>query len=339
MKTQQKDRRGNWSPALARRTFAAIDPPQETLVSRSDTSTRRAMTAVDQANEPVWMQTESGYGLTLIDNKLVCRNAKGKTLASIPAAVKDDPVAIDLRGLAEWLGGHEKECRERVDAWMLRSLPIPRALISSVWADSAWQSALRDCAIAVVDDNGLDMKRVGLLREATDDGVGVVDLDGNTKRWACDRIAIPHPVLLPDLDDWREFTAELNVQQVVPQLFRETHVRPRLDDVPISVNTFSGGKYAELRHVQGRSSSHGYSVSGGFAVCRVWEDSELVEARLWIGSDSPESETETGDLYWVNSEGEQLKGSAIGPVAWSEGNRMGADLFAGRVIEKEEEAQ
>jgi Domain of unknown function (DUF4132) len=294
----------------------------------------------EQAEQDVvWMATASGYELTLINNKLACRNAKGKVLSSVPAAVKDDPVAIDLRGLAEWLAGHEKECREKIDAWMLRSLPIPRALISSVWADSAWQSALRDCAIAVAENNVADMKRVGLLREATDDGVGVVDLDGNTKRWKCDQIVIPHPVLLPNLDDWREFTAELNVSQVVPQLFRETHVRPTLTDTPTSVTTFSGGKYAELRHVQSRASSHGYSVSGGFAVCRVWENHQLVEARMWIGSDSPESETETGDLYWVNSEGEQLKGSAIGPVAWSEGNRMGADLFAGRVIEKQEDAQ
>jgi hypothetical protein len=288
---------------------------------------------------PVWMSTESGYDLTLIDNKLVCRNAKGKQLASVPSAVKDDPVAIDLRGLAEWLVAHEKECRERVDAWMLRSLPIPRALVSAVWADTAWQIALRDCTIAVMDGDAPDMKRVGLLREATDDGVGVVDLDGNTKRWACDQIVIPHPVLLPDLDDWREFTAELGINQVVPQLFRETHVRPALEDTAISVSAYSGGKYAELRHVQGRASSHGYAVSGGFAVCRVFEASQMVEARMWIGSDSPEAETETGDLFWVTTEGESLKGSQIGPVAWSEGNRMGADLYAGRVIEKEEASQ
>jgi Domain of unknown function (DUF4132) len=283
---------------------------------------------------PVWVTTESGYELTLIDNKMVCRNAKGKQLASVPAAVKDDPVAIDLRGLAEWLVGHDKECRERVDAWMLRSLPIPRALISSVWPDSAWQNALRDCTIAVVKDGKPDMKRVGLLRDATDEGVGVVDLDGNTKRWPCDQIVIPHPVLLPDLDDWREFTAELGINQVVPQLFRETHVRPELDDKPVSVSTYSGGKYAELRHVQGRASSHGFSVSGGFAVCRIFEGDQMVEARLWIGADSPEYETETGELYWVDGEGAQLTGKQVGPVAWSEGNRMGADLYAGRVIEK-----
>jgi hypothetical protein len=300
-----------------------------------------AMSNATMANvsgeEPVWVPTESGYELTLIDNKIVCRNTKGKKLASVPAALKDDPVAIDLRGLAEWLTGHEKECRERVDAWMLRSLPIPRALISSVWPDVAWQTALRDCTIAVVVDGKPDMKRVGLLRDANDEGVGVVDLDGNTKRWQCDQIVVPHPVLLPDLDDWREFTAELGINQVVPQLFRETHVRPALEDKPVTVSTYSNGAYAELRHVQSRASSHGFAVSGGFAVCRIFEAGEMVEARLWIGSDSPDAPTETGDLYWVDGEGQQLSGHQVGPVAWSEGNRMGADLYAGRVIEKSTE--
>lgn len=303
--------------------------------TKAPSAKSEATSAATVPDQVVWVATEAGYELTLIDNKLVCRNAKGKQLASVPAAVKDDPVAIDLRGLAEWLVGHEKECRERVDAWMLRSLPIPRALISSVWPDVAWQNALRDCAIAVVKDGKPDMKRVGLLRDASDDGVGVVDLDGNTKRWVCDQIVIPHPVLLPDLDDWREFTAELGVNQVVPQLFRETHVRPELDDKPALVSLYSGGKYAELRHVQARASSHGFAVSGGFSVCKIFENDQMVEARLWIGSDSPESETTTGDLYWVDGEGQQLKGTQVGPVAWSEGNRMGADLYAGRVIEKQ----
>lgn len=309
--------------------------------------------------EVQWLEAGDGYHLALVDNKVVCRNVKGKILSSVPASLKDDAVATNLRGLAEWLAGHSKECRERVDAWMLRSLPVPTALLCSVWDDPAWQSALRDCVVVQMAGGRADHDAAGLLRDAADGTIGIVDLDGNTKRWTCDQILIPHPVLLADLDDWREFTAELGVNQLVPQLFRETYVRPALEDAPLSVSTYANGKYAQLRHVQSRASSHGYGVSGGFAVCKVFEtrtvtaDSRaktgaatpgndddvaqtvMVEARMWIGSDSPEYETATGELYWVDSEGNQLKGCAIGPVAWSEGNRMGADLFAGRVIETE----
>jgi hypothetical protein len=307
-----------------------------------------------------WLEAGDGYHLALVDNKVVCRNAKGKQLSSVPASLKDDEVATNLRGLAEWLAGHSKECRERVDAWMLRSLPVPTALLCSVWDDPSWQSALRDCVVVQMNLGRADHDAVGLLRDAADGTIGIVDLDGNTKRWTCDQILIPHPVLLADLDDWREFTAELGVNQLVPQLFRETYVRPALEDAPLSISTYANGKYAQLRHVQSRASSHGYGVSGGFAVCKVFESrtitagskakpgsvndgnanedvaqTVMVEARMWIGSDSPEYETATGELYWVDGEGNQLKGSAIGPVAWSEGNRMGADLFAGRVIETE----
>jgi hypothetical protein len=313
-------------------------------------------TAVKSTGEPAlqWIDAGEGYHLALQNNKVVCRNAKGKVLATVPASLKDSEAATDLRGLAEWLAGHDKECRERVDAWMLRSLPVPSAVLCSVWPDPSWQQALRDCVVVQLVEGKPNHDSVGLLRDAADGSIGVVDLDGNTKRWLCDQVLIPHPVLLHELDDWREFTAELGVNQLVPQLFRETFAKPALDDSLISVSTYANGKYAQLRHVQGRASSHGYGVSGGFAVCKVFEtvsagspdpkgtgegvlqQTVMVEARMWIGSDAPENETETGDLYWVDAEGNQLKGSAIGPVAWSEGNRMGADLFAGRVIEKEE---
>jgi hypothetical protein len=291
-----------------------------------------------------WVSTTSGYELSLSGNKVVCRSAAGKRLNAVPATLKDDPVAVDLRGLAEWLVGHEKECRERVETWMLRSLPVPTALLSSVWPDIAWRSSLQDCTVAVFVDDAPDMTRVGLLRDVFTDpangtGVGVVDLDGNTKRWNCHQIVIPHPVLLKHLDDWREFAAELGINQQVPQLFRETHDRPELADGPLSISTYQGGRYQQLRHIQGRASSHGFSVSGGFAVCRIFEGGQMVEARLWIGSDSPDYETEIGDLVWVDSEGRQLFSEDVGPVAWSEGHRMGADLYAGRVIDQTVEQQ
>jgi Domain of unknown function (DUF4132) len=284
-----------------------------------------------------WVTASDGYELTLDGTKLKCRNAKGKVLSSVPAALKDHEVAIDLRGLSEWLAGHEKQCRARVDAWMLRSLPIPTALIGSVWSDPSWNDALRDCVVVASTDDGHDFSKIGLLRAASADGVGVVNLDGETVHLACDRIAVVHPVLIDELDDWREFSAELQITQVVPQLFRETHVRPDLEDKPVSVNTFSDGKFEQLRFALGRASSNGFGVSGGYVTCRVWEDGRFVEARYWVGSDSPDAESYTGDLVWVDEEGSSLHGPAIGRVAYSEGMRMAAIMYAGRKIDEKPE--
>jgi hypothetical protein len=40
---------------------------------------------------------------------------------------------------------------------------------------------------------------------------------------------------------------------------------------------------------------------------------------------------------WTDSAGRALKLGQVGPVAWSEGMRMAAALYAGRVVESETE--
>jgi hypothetical protein len=83
-----------------------------------------------------------------------------------------------------------------------------------------------------------------------------------------------------------------------------------------------------------RATSHGYPVKGGYAVCRIFEDGRSVEARSWVGSDDPYEETETGDLVFVQDSGASIPLGEVGPVAWSEGMRMAAALYAGRVVEE-----
>jgi hypothetical protein len=74
-------------------------------------------------------------------------------------------------------------------------------------------------------------------------------------------------------------------------------------------------------------------------VCRVFEDGHTVEARSWVGADDPSWETETGDLIFAGSDGSIIPLAQVGPVAWSEGMRMAASLYAGRVIESDSEEQ
>ncbi len=108
-----------------------------------------------------------------------------------------------LQQLAEWLERHERECREQAETWMVRSLPVPASVLARVWPDAAWQAALRDLVVAPVapgcgpDLTCAGLLRAGLLRAAgAERGLGIVDLDGDSRRLDADEVLLPHPVLL-----------------------------------------------------------------------------------------------------------------------------------------------
>ncbi|EXG80708.1 DUF4132 domain-containing protein [Cryptosporangium arvum] len=281
-----------------------------------------------------WLAVSGGYEVTLDGDTLVCRNAAGKTLRSVPKAIREDPVTVGLRQLTEWLKRHEAQCRADVERWMVRSLPVPAVLLAEVWADDVWAAAARNLVVTTPDG-----AQVGFLRDAGEKGVGIVDLDGDTVRLDADQLLIPHPVLLDDIDDLREFAADLEFTQSIDQLFREVWARPaEVDPAATRISAYAGGRYAELRHLTARAAQAGFRVRGGYAVCRVFENDSVVEARSWVGAEDPYYETETGDLIFTRPDGVALPLGEVGPVAWSEGHRMAATLYAGRVVEKEEAA-
>ncbi|MFD4576643.1 DUF4132 domain-containing protein [Streptomyces sp. NPDC058417] len=274
------------------------------------------------------------YEVALDDGKVVCRNAAGRRLKSVPPKIADEPAVVGLRQLVEWLERHERQCLADVERWMVRSLPVPLAVLARVWPDPAWQAALRDVVVT-----GADGAVAGFLRDAdTERGLGLVDLDGDTVRIAPDLVHLPHPVLLDDLEDLREFAVELGVEQRAQQLFREVWHRPAaIDANATSVEEYAGGAYGQLRFLHGRVTTLGYRVRGGNAVCPVLEDGRTVEARVWVGDYDGWEETETGSLVFADQAGRTLKLGQVGPVAWSEGMRMAAALYAGRDIEDEEQ--
>ncbi|MDI2126919.1 DUF4132 domain-containing protein [Yinghuangia seranimata] len=275
------------------------------------------------------------YEVALEDGTVVCRNAAGRRLKSVPSKLADDPAVVGLRQLTEWLERHERTCLADVERWMVRSLAVPTAVVARVWPDPAWQGVLRDLVVSA-DDGAA----VGFLRDADPErGIGLVDLDGDTVRVTPDRIRIPHPVLLEDLEDLREFAAELGVEQRAGQLYREVWLRPAdLAADTTHVDDYAGGKFDQLRFLFGRATSLGYQVRGGQAVCPVTEDGHTVEARVWLGDFDPYESTETGALSWTSAEGRVLSAPEVGPVAWSEGMRMAAALYAGRSTENQEDA-
>ncbi|MCC9311867.1 DUF4132 domain-containing protein [Kitasatospora sp. RB6PN24] len=276
------------------------------------------------------------YEVTLEpDGKVACRNAAGRRLKTVPSKLKDDPAVVELRRLAEWLDAHQRQCLADVERWMVRSLPVPAAVITAVWADDAWQEVLRDLVVT-----GGDGSVAGFLRDADPErGIGVVDLDGDTVRLADTEVRVPHPVLLEDLDELREFAVELGVTQQLRQLHREVWHRPAdFDPKATQVDTYAGGRYKELRELVGRCARLGYRIRGGHAVVPLVEDGRLLEARLWVGDYYEYDECETGPLSWAAPDGRLVPLSEVGRVAWSEGMRMAAALYAGRTIEGEESA-
>ncbi|MFF3753830.1 DUF4132 domain-containing protein [Streptomyces sp. NPDC002018] len=310
-----------------------------------------------------WIETSGGYAVALDGTRVLCRNAAGRTLKQVPSKLRDDAEVVRLRQLAEWLERHARECREQVDTWLVRSLPVPVALLARVWPDPAWQSVLRDLVVApVAADGSADSARAGFLRDADPvRGLGIVDLDGDSVRLdpaEVGTVLIPHPVLLEDLAELREFAAELGVEQGAEQLFREVWRRP--DPVGEAGKAgeagkggeagkaggsataqewraYAHGKFAQLRHATTRAVSLGYRVRGGYAVCPLVENGRQLEAAYWVGDDYPDGETLTGSLEWRDPAGRRLPTAEVGPVAWSEGERMAALVYAGRVVENDEE--
>ncbi|WP_030762037.1 DUF4132 domain-containing protein [Streptomyces sp. NRRL F-2664] len=284
-----------------------------------------------------WLAAGEGYEIALVEGRVAARSvtgrAAGRQLKTLPKALKDHPEVDRLRRLAEWLDRHAAACVAQADAWMVSSLPVPTELLARVWPDEAWQNALRD--LAVVGD---DPDEVGFLRDATASGeLKVVNLDGETVRLSPRTVTLPHPVLLPDLDDVREFAAELGIVQQVEQIHRATWRKPaEVSATATEVRDYAGGVFPTRFGLAARATALGYRVSGGYATCKVRDAGAGTgtEAAVWIGEPYYDDETTTGALSWHDEDGRAVALAKVGPVAWSEGMRMAAALYAGRKIEE-----
>ncbi len=285
-----------------------------------------------------WIPADKDYQIALDDGKLICQNPKGKCLASVPKWLKDSELAGQLIALKEWLAQHEAECRETLELWMLRSLPIPHPVLVSIWPDPAWAGLVKNLVVCAVKGSDLNQDEAGFLRDVdAKKGVGIVDLDGETQWIKSESVALPHPILLEELGDFRELSVELGFEQALDQLFRQTF-KPDAEMLEkSSIHEFSGGKFEMLNHVMGLCRRLGYRVRGGSATCPVWENGRLIEARYWVGADSPEYETYTGELIFTDDRERGVPLKDVGPVAFSEGMRMASAIYAKRVVKEDDD--
>ena len=276
-----------------------------------------------------FVAAEKGYQLGIRGGKLAAVSPKGQVLASVPKELRDGEVADRLLAVIDLLDAHRREVEQTAETWMLRSLPVPLAVLVAVWKDAAYREVLEN--LVVIPKGGF----AGLLRAVdSKKGVGLVDADGETVWSKVDELTIPHPMLIGELEGLRELAAELGLTQKIQQLFREVFVKPtdRGDDT--EVTSFRGGRFEMVSHARGAARSLGYRTSGPCVICRVVEQGAVHEARFWIGDDAY-GDALTEDLVWVDAAGDAERLCDVPPIAFSEGMRMASAVYGKRVIERE----
>jgi Domain of unknown function (DUF4132) len=285
-----------------------------------------------------WLDADNNYALAIDDGKLICRNPAGKKLASVPKELKESALAEQLTALCEWLTDHRTECLHRVEMWMLRSLPVPCDVVRAVWPDPDWADMLRNLVVTPADPIGkLNAAQTGLLRDVDPKkGIGVIDRDGETQWIAAAQVLIPHPILIDGLDELREIAADMGFSQAIEQIFRPTFAATKLQQEQLKIMDFSNGRFEQLNFASSLCRRLGYPTRGGYACSKVWENASPIEARYWIGSESPEAETYTGELIFVDGDQKPVKIADVGRVTFSEGVRMASQIYAKRKVEKEE---
>ncbi|MFD5801060.1 DUF4132 domain-containing protein [Streptomyces sp. NPDC127020] len=283
-----------------------------------------------------WLAAGDEYEVALVEGRVVARSAvakspdgrEGKRERSLPEEIRDRPEVLELQRFAEWLDRHAADCAAQVDRWMVSTLPVPAGLLGRVWPDEAWRAALRD--IVVVGDHP---DETGFLRDAAESGeLRLVGPDGATVRLKPRTVTMPHPVLLPRLEELRRFAAESGVVQGVEQINRRTWTRPSGSGTTAhNVTEFAGAEYRSWFHLSSRATSLGYQISGSSVVDRIRDAGRIVTASVGMSDPFTEEKAWTGGLAWSVEDGRRyLPLAEIGPVAWSEGMRMAAALHAGR---------
>lgn len=276
-----------------------------------------------------FVPAEKGYQLSIRGSKLVAANAKGQVLSSVPKEVREAETADRLLAVIDMLGAHRREIEQTVETWMLRSLPVPHSVLTSVWTDQAYREVLEN--LVVVPKGGA----AGLLRAVdAKKGIGLVDADGETVWTKVDELTIPHPILIGELEGLRELAAELGLTQTIKQLFREVFVKSTGRDDDTEITSFRDGRFEMISHARGAARSLGYRTSGPYVICRVVERGGTYEARFWIGDDAY-GDALTEELSWVNGAGDVQRLGDVPPIAFSEGMRMASAMYGKRVIERE----
>lgn len=290
--------------------------------------------------EATWWSVDEGYELGIEEGKLACRNAAGKVLKSIPKKVRDHEVYTRAREFMAIVDEHARDCKSNVESWMLRQLPVPVAVLSSVISDPFWEGPLTNLIMGTAEAvDTQDLDAMGFFKTYEEErGLGLITIDGESIWVKADAVKVAHPVHIKELEDFRELALELAFEQQIAQLFREVFEKPVFEDNDDRtwLDKYDG-QFDALYMAFGRARSLGYAIRGGWAVTRVFADDGFQEARYWLGSGDPTWETHVGGMCWVTEKGNSIMLRDVDPIAWSEGIRMAEGIWAARKQEEQEE--
>lgn len=274
------------------------------------------------------------YSLVLVGDTILARNSKGRVLKTVPAKAKKTPEFDKLNNLRVYLEQHKKNCHNDVITWFLKGLPVPVRVISVVWPDPMWRGCLENLVVRVVGTGA-----EGLLRAADEQNLHLVDLDGENITVAVDdseSVVFPHPAIISDITDWREFASELGIAQGIDQLFRDIYVKPTdVDGYRKAVRAYTNAEYDMGQTLVGRSRSGGFAANFQGVSLIVVEDGKEIQANLEVECWYPTDKAYLDELSFSHN-GKQLRFDEIGPIAWSEGIRMAEYVYAGRTAETKE---
>ncbi|WJZ02425.1 DUF4132 domain-containing protein [Corynebacterium freiburgense] len=269
------------------------------------------------------------YSFKLHNGVIVARNAKGRVLKTVPAKAKKLQQYEQLEGLRIFLAQHEEQCLEYVRKWFLHGLPVPLSVIIAVWPDPSWRKYLNDVIVS-------DGQITGFLRSTNEQGIQVIDLDGESTLIPFTdeaTVLLQHPAILEELEEWREFAVELGVHQGLDQLFRDVYQKPSdSDGQKAAVNAYQDGKYDRYAHLLGRARGGGFVATMAMVTVDVFEHGETITAALDIDAWDPSEGATLGTLTFTKQQ-KTMKLEEVGPIAWSEGIRMSEFIYAGRTIE------
>ncbi|GAA1471214.1 DUF4132 domain-containing protein [Corynebacterium felinum] len=235
------------------------------------------------------------YFLKVEDGQIKARNAKGRVLKSVPAKAKKTPAFDRLAGLLTVLTQHDQECAQNVAEWFLHGHPIPVIAIQQLWPDPIWRKYLHNLVIT-------DGTVVGLLRDIRHTGVAVADLDGESVEITAETITIPHPAVLCDIEDWREFSSELGATQGIDQLFREIHHKPADAQTQREhVQRYKDAHFEQASHLFSRARNGGFKADMYGATVEVNEAGQRINALLELEAYDPFSEAHLGVLKFFSA--------------------------------------
>lgn len=281
---------------------------------------------ISEEDAQEWVEAGQ-YRIQWAGEEVRVRNSSGKLLSSVPSKVKDLPAYVEIEARANVVRQHSRTCADTVRSWMLGSNLVPTEVLKAVWTDPYWRRNLENL---VIHNAGSEGEPTGLLRRVDENGAHLVDLDGESYVLNTPAIVIPHPVLIKELDQWREFASELGAVQGCDQLFRQTHAKPHDIQAQRAVlGSFEGAFFSRAADLIGRGRGGGFTMGLDSAEVTVTEEGRRVCGKLDIDAYEPTSEAYLGRLHFETQD-RRMDLAEVGPVAWSEAIRMCEFLYTGR---------